>query len=529
MSIIRTSFLRSSFLRTSTAALILSAPLMVGACSQKDKGPSAEKSSPSVGLSLKSPSRTAFAKHFEVPKRKVSEAEAQKALGGLNLLDSSEDNLSWAKSSGKAGNYTYSDLNAKGDEGTITIDRAELIGVHMDGETATFDRADFSGIKIYNEKDDMTVTFADMSMARPSPAMAKSIIRSLSKIDGIDDLEIDGEDRGFGALSISDMAVKSTELNGNIDTMIWGEDEQTGLSDILIDDVDMNFDSQQGQSGQFKLGEFSATGLRTGLLEGMGGPTAMVGKFGSMGKNFDEVRLDNLVFDSSVVSINTEGFAGKATEKGGVTTIKQVSEPFIITLKESPKSPQAAQAYAMAKELGFDELVFQSSQTQIIDSNTDTVTVKDGLVTMKDGFNLDYNYSASGVKELRTRLKSTNGARDLDAAMAAMTLNGLQLRLEDKSIVDRGLKLAAQFQGTSQETIKQQIKIASAGASLFAGAGIEAALMGEMGTALSEFLEKGGTLSVVVDPPAPVAMSELANLKRSDLNIKDLGFAAKVE
>jgi len=110
-----------------------------------------------------------------------------------------------------------------------------------------------------------------------------------------------------------------------------------------------------------------------------------------------------------------------------------------------------------------------------------------------------------------------------------MTLNGLQLRLEDKSIIDRGLKLAAQMQSTSPDTIKQQIKIASAGASLFSGAGLQAALMGEMGTAVSEFFEKGGTLSLVVDPAEPIAMSQLANLKDSDITIKELGFTAKVE
>ena len=328
---------------------------------------------------------------------------------------------------------------------------------------------------------------------------------------------------------MSDMRVKSAELNGGIDVMIWGEDETSGLADILIDDVAMEFNDDKGESGKLKLGEFTATGLRSSLLNGIGGPTSMAGKFGSVGKNFDEVRLDNLVFDSSVVSLNTKGFAGKANEKNGVTTIKQVSQPFTIKLKDSPKSAQAAQAFAMVKELGFEELVFESSQTQIIDSNTDTVTVKDGIVTMKDGFNLDYNYSASGVAELQNRLKTSKPGRDFNAAMAAMTLNGLQIRLEDKSIVDRGLKLAAQLQGTSPDTIKNQIKIASAGASLFAGAGLEAALMGEMGTAVSDFFENGGTLSVVVNPAEPIAMSELANLKRSDMTIKELGFTAKAE
>lgn len=498
---------------------------MVGACKPKDKGPSAEKSSASA-LSLKSPTRKAFAKHFDVPARKVSEDEAKKALEGLNLVKSNDNSLSWAKSAGKAGNYTYSDLKAQSDDGVLSIDKAQLFGVHMDGETATFDRADFSGIKIHNEADNMTVTFGDMSMARPTPAMAKSIIGSLSNIET---LEIDEDNLGFGALSVSDMRVKSAELNGGIDTMIWGEDKNSGLADILIDDVNMNFESKQGESGKLTLSGFSATGLRPDIIKGVSNPVSMAGKFGSAGKNFDEVKLDNLVFDSTVVAINTKGFSGKATEKGGVTTIKQASQPLTIKLKESPKNRQAARSFAIVQELGFDELVFQSSQTQIIDSNTDTVTVKDGIVSMKDGFNLDYNYSASGMNDLKALLNDGADGSDINAAMQTMTLNGLQIRLEDKSIVDRGLNLAAQMQGTSPDTIKQQIKIASAGASLFSGAGLEAALMGEMGSAVSKFFENGGTLSVVIDPVEPVAMSEIANLKRSNLTIKELGFTAKTE
>ena len=504
---------------------------MVGGCSPKDKGPSAEKSAPGAELSLKSPTPKAFAKHFEVPDRKISDDEAKQALEELNLLQSSDEGLSWAKSSGKSGNYSYTDLAAKSDDGTLTIDKAELYGVHMNGETATFDRADFSNIKIYNEDDDVTVTFDALSLARPTPAMAKSIINSLANIKDIDDLGLqsDSGEKSFGAISMTDTAIKSAELNGKIKTLIWSEDKNSGLTDMLLDDINVTFEGRQGESGQLALGEFSATGLRSNLFKGISSPTALLGKFGSTGKNFDEVKLDDLSFNSSSVSISTEGFAGKATEKGGVTTIKQSSEPFRIMLKDQPKNPQAAQAFAMVKELGFDELVFQSSQTQIIDSNTDTVTVKDGVVTMKDGFNLDYNYSASGLNQLQKNLKDNGGQNDMNAALSSMTLNGVQFRLEDKSIVDRGLKLAAEFQGTTPDTIKNQIKIASAGASLFAGTGIEAALMGEMGTALSEFFENGGTLSVVVDPGEPVAMSQLANLKKSDLTIKELGFSAKVE
>jgi len=56
-------------------------------------------------LGLKAPSDKVFAKHFDVPTRKVTDAEGQKALGELNLLTESGDALSWDKTSGSDGNY----------------------------------------------------------------------------------------------------------------------------------------------------------------------------------------------------------------------------------------------------------------------------------------------------------------------------------------------------------------------------------------------------------------------------------------
>ena len=67
-----------TLLRNTSLAVILSTSLVMGACSNKDKGPSAEKSAPAKALGLKAPSDKVFAKHFEVPSRKVSEAEASK-------------------------------------------------------------------------------------------------------------------------------------------------------------------------------------------------------------------------------------------------------------------------------------------------------------------------------------------------------------------------------------------------------------------------------------------------------------------
>ena len=526
-----------TLLRNSSLAVILSTSLIMGACSNKDKGPSTEKSAPAAALGLKAPSDKVFAKHFDVPSRKVNDDEAQKALGQLNLLKENGEALSWAKSSGKNGNYSYTNLTAKDDDGQLIIAKAELVGVHMNGDVATFDRADFSGIKIYDEKEDVTVTMDTLSVARPTPDMAKAIISSLQNIKDLDDLKIEDEnmDMGFGALGMSGMNIRSKDVNLSADSLMWGEDEATKLTDFKVKDVKFNLTEKADEPMTGSLKSLSATGLRGDMFDNLPNagknPMSMMGGINPLAKMYSTIKMEDLNFDSDFIEVTTKGFEGKSTEKGGVTTQRSVGEPFIIRLKEAPKDPQAKQAYDMIKELGFDELVFQSSQTTVMDSNKDTIAVKDGLFSMKDGFKLSYNYGASGLKAMTDKMQVANSNQsqaDVQAAMENMKLNGFQLRLEDKSIVERGLKLAGKFRGAEPEQVKKELKVALTLAPMMAG-GLEGEMLGEMAGAFGDFVDNGGTLSIVMNPKTPISMTELADYKRSKLTRADLGFTAKAE
>jgi len=262
----------------------------------------------------------------------------------------------------------------------------------------------------------------------------------------------------------------------------------------------------------------------------------MMGGFNPLAKMYNTIKMEDLNFDSDFVEITSKGFEGKSTEKGGVTTQRSVGEPFIIRLKEAPNDPQAKQAYDMVRELGFDELVFQSSQTTVMDSNKDTIAIKDGLFSMQDGFKLSYNYGASDIKAMtdkmqemdRTGKNSRQGQADIQAAIESMKLNGFQMRLEDRSIVERGLKLAGKFRGADPEQVKKELKVALTLAPMMAG-GLEGEMLGEMAGAFGDFVEDGGTLSIVMNPKEPISMTQLADYKRSNLTKSDLGFSAKAE
>jgi len=148
---------------------------------------------------------------------------------------------------------------------------------------------------------------------------------------------------------------------------------------------------------------------------------------------------------------------------------------------------------------------------------------------MKDGFELSYNYGASGVKAMTDKMRASNSTTpNMQTAMQAMTLNGFQMRLEDKSIVERGLKLAGEMRGASPEQVKKELKVALAFAPMMAS-GLEGEMLGEIAGAFGSFVDNGGTLSIVIDPKEPLPMSQLADYKNSGLTMEQIGFTAKAE
>ena len=488
-------------------------------------------------LGLTAPGDDIFARHFDVPERSVSESEAEQALAALGLLNPSDDALNWAAKSGAEGNYTYNNLTVDSDEGDITISSAKLFGAHMDGEVATFDRADFEGIKIYNEDEDVTVTVEALSVARPSPAMAKSIVAALSQLGEIDDLDenFDKDGMSFGALALNNVDIRSPEANGEIKQLVWGKDEQTNLADMKVEGFAFKMASKRkDEFGTLNLGSLIITELQTDaylqLLDGKKARTNPLANYGLWRKTFDTVKLIDLDMDSNAFSLKTKGYEAKATQQGSVTKIVQTSEEVLITVKEPNKASQL-QAFALFLEYGFTDMNFRSSQTSVLDEDKDTIKITDGLLTLKDGFELSYSYEAGGLMKAAEKLKNaTNSPNSINTlkSMDSVIIDEVQFRLEDNTIVKRGFELAGKMQGSSAGALRTQAKLGLRLAPM-AATGIEGKIFGELAQAMSEFIDGDKTLSIVVSPKKSVSISELTNLKNSSLSFEDLGFSAKAE
>jgi len=530
-----TNFTLSKSLRAGLSAACLSAALIMGGCGPKNKGGAPVISADTAPLGLSGLSDKDFARHFSVPKRKTSNAEAQEALAGLGLTESNPDGLSWANQTGSDGNYTFSDLKSTSNQGIITIANAKLFGVHMQDGNATFDRADFGNLTI--KSDEVTLKVDAMSLARPTTATATAIIKSLEDLGKDTNLDFGDEAKfGFGALSMNalDFNIKDPTgiITGTIDQLVWGLDDSTKRADVKLENVDFNI-PQKGSSvaSVVTLKSLSARGFKSekftqGLTEGAKGNASslmgLLSNFNAYEQPYDSVKLEDFKFESEVMDIDLPKIEAAAKTKGDVTTITQVIAPMTLKVGDGLKD-QNRQAYEMIQELGFDTMTFKTSQTTVLNKDKDTMNVKDGIFEMSDAFRLNYKYGASGL----SAAAQSQGDQSAQVAniLETMKINGMTLSLEDKSIIERGLKIAAQLRGKDAKSLKREMRAALTLAPLVARNDLEKEIASQLGDAFMNFVDDGGTLTVQLAPKSPLALSAFDNIE--NLSPEAIGFTAR--
>ena len=244
-------------------------------------------------------------------------------------------------------------------------------------------------------------------------------------------------------------------------------------------------------------------------------------------KAFDSFSLEAFEFDNDAMSIDLPKMEAESTEKGDIITTTQVLAPSTIKMKEGI-SGAGRQAYEVLQQLGFDAMTFKGSQTAIIDKGADTLEVKDGIFDMSDSFRLNYTYKATGLdalKDISNADGQDNQATQFLAALEHMKVNGMTISLEDKSIVERGLKLAAQMRGGEVNQIKREMRAAIAVAPFAARNDFEKEVANQLGGAFMDFVDDGGTLTVQLTPEAPINFSKLQSVE--NMKPEDLGFSAR--
>lgn len=530
-----------SLLKLSLAGAVI---LSVGACKAADKGQGALKSESVKALNLSKSESQVFAKYFETKSCEVDELESLGALAGLGLGENGDDGVNYASRDVNGGVVTYSNLEMREDGANRAAFSAKSVVFHcpkMGDADPTFDRVDLTDISIFDQDDNVEITAKTLNIASPKLNGARSIVGSMTAADayGI-------EDTGFDAISITDVTIKSEDVNGTLASLSWGETkDESGRrkADLTFGDLDLTMVEPDGGKGMTVTVAFDGMSGRNIYIadtmdpnEGISADGMMASVFGNLNffeKPYDEFLVETLKVDSEAFSFDFKGMEGKTTEKSGVITTRQSLKPMKFNMKPAMSEiAELREGYELMKSLGFETMTMSGSSVTKLDSNDDSISVSDGLLVIEDALRLNFEYQAGGLGAMTEKMKAlaeTDAAPDTMAAFNELTLNNFRLTMEDKSIVKRGLKLASEMTGQSETMIKSSLGMAVFAASMAAENELQAEVYSETLGAFADFVKKGGTLTIEANPPAPFPLAPLITGMGEDIDPATLGFSASQE
>ena len=524
-----------SLLKTSVSIAAISGLLILGGCKGGDKTGNSLSGQELSVLNLDKSNSKVFGSYFETGACTSNEQEALGALAGLGLGENGDQGITFSKREANGATISYSDLKmASSGSDDISVKSAVFHCAGMTNENPSFKRVDLKDLKI--SEDGANINIGTLVVADASGSMANAVIEEMlggSTIDLADGFQ-------FPAITASDVTMNIEDMDFSAKSFAFGHkatEDDNNFGDMMIEDVSFKMlepDTSEEITIDFEglnIRNFNMDSSVEGFLAGVSGSSDfnVLDSFTFGKKPYDEFSVGKFKMNSSFLTVDLEGMDGKATEKGGIVTIKQNMDPLSINILEAAADmPDFAEAYQQLKSLGFENMTFLASSESKIDSSKDTYTVSDGRFIMKDAFTLKMDYQTSGLAAVEASLKNMTEDELLENPLKAyegLKINNLKVTLEDQSILERSIKLAADMTGQSEDQLKSMAALGAAGAGLAATNDFEAKLYVDTATAFAEFINKGGSLTIEMNPQTPLGIGSF--IESGDLDPETLGFSAR--
>ncbi|MGB3457512.1 MAG: hypothetical protein WBG08_12735 [Litorimonas sp.] len=573
----------TSLRRTLLGGLCASA-LIVGGCSGGDKAPAEEISVDVATLDLSKADEAALARHFETMPRSGAEEDT---LALLALADF--EGATYAERLIDGANVVYTDWSADNEEGSVTADRVEMIGLHEVDGAPTLDRLNVRGMRLkgYDENEgerfeSVDATLAALTVVGPSTSLFSDLADILAARDSGSDTAtqaVSGSE-SFRALRIEDMnaTVNDATRTGvlSVGQIVVGNDADEELLDAVVEQVDFTWSPPETENGAdsgepFTLAMDGLTllSLDTDAMvrpvpQGVGAMAGVLsGALSVMGPSakplYQQVDLGKMDISSSLFDLTTDGFEADADVDGDTTTLRTVLEPLELTLKDLSTTPLAPFMDAL-RENGLDVITLKGSSTTTFDRGDDRVSYRDNGTEIDGGLRMRCNYDVQGLNAAAASLEASGATppvfemdededpqevmerfqADAQAYAAAQTEANKLILLEaldctiqdvaDNSLVERGYAAASTITGRPVAVLKGGAKTMIALSSLTAQSEFQRDLMDTLGSGLIDFIDTPGqTLTVTIAPDTPVAITALTGEDGSEPSIRPLNLSVDVQ
>ncbi|MEM9573499.1 MAG: hypothetical protein AAF996_18700 [Pseudomonadota bacterium] len=489
----------------------------------------------------------------ELSVRSGDPAEAADALAAMSLANSGSGVLSFAGSSTDGASATFTDLTITGEE-ALTVGSLVLEGLDMENGQANFGKMSLNDISISDEEEDVDVKLGSIELINPSPELAAWLAGSLN-----------GQEVPFP--SADKIVFDSWSMNGLTGDFADTDAEGTfGIEKVEIRDmVDLKAakavisgftlngsDNEEGIDFDMRLGGMTATNVDAkfvkAIQENIDDEEAMMTAVmdlayaNPMEPGYDAFTLDDLAIDVAGASFAIPSIVAGVERNAAGQPVKFVTEPYSMTLKADPAGGEIGEQLLQGLSVvGYEELELKGAGVATYDPDTDIVEFDAGsnYLELVDGAKFSMGGKIEGYSSYAQEIASAFDFEELAAgaepdptamtnAMGKLTFHNVEFSIADDSLLDRAFNAAATAQGADPAELKSQIGMGLAMAPMMAqGSGVDMALVTEATTALSSFINDGGTLTLKLDPSTPLSVASIMeNPDPSAYTKEALGFSA---
>ena len=487
------------------AIALLTSAALFGGCGDDDKTsastPSGLSAPASVSVKVKD-----IIKQAEVVT--PSGLDAKLTLEELQEIPNLMRNLDDAEITEIDGGFVFKNIEFDDTQ----IARVTVMGLAMaEDETPYFDSMTIEDLVVAGGDYDPDISIDKVFLNPPSYADFVKMRDSID-VDAMveEELEFDAQPfiaTGFGYMSGFEFS--DEDGRATIGFVGWsGSESQEDLT-ILMKDLGMNLQGD-GMDFPFKLdlGELSIKNMDVAAVESSF--TANPFHYNMFEPYFESYNIEDFVLSADSFYIAQDQFASWVTEpEAGVKHLYVSPNPLLIGFDGEPET-EDMQAF---KE-GFDKLRYERIEIsfhghQIYDNNNDRQTSVDSKLVIKDAMEMGFEIDMSGMNSTMTNLREifadmemfseqfsedeTALREELKAAIAPLDIRAYNFSITDKSLLDRVYKVAAEYQDSDPDAIKEQVSGAVTLMTILAQTPYQSELALEYSDAFSDFIEQGGT------------------------------------
>ena len=522
----------------------VAATALVAACGgKKDDAATGEAAAPATVGDVRLPGLSL---------RSGNASEASAALAAFSMQETGSGRVSFASKDVSGANATFRDIAIEVEDGETPIRASslEFVGLEMTDAGAAFSQMTLSGITLAPEDEEGEVAISEVRLTNPSPALAAWVAGLFGEGEP-GDLP-SGEALSFDGLSLAGLAFSGTDAEelerfeiGRIDLRGMGPEK---LAAMVIEDIAFEArDEGEDMDLAFSVKSVQVAGAGTKVIQALqesgGDEEAMLASIMSLTASnpgdpgYDTVLIDALDMNVGGVAFSLPSMESGVTRNAAGQAVRGVTKPFEMTVTADPEGTLGGQLAGPLGLMGYEQLAFRAAQDVAIDPEADAVTSRSAgnYLELVDGFRLSGGGKISGLAEYNRQIAelalSDEAGTDPAAALepfSSLSLYDMEIMIEDKSIVERAFTAIAAMNGDTPENMKAQAQMSLGCLPMLAApSGIDPAILTELSGALSSFLAKPGTLTIKLDPEAPITGASFT--EPSQVTKASLGFSAKAE